>query len=65
MTIKHDAVVIGTGQAGSSLAGRLAGAGMKVAIVERLTGLGEDEVAPGPRPDAGEQVLTVLLLASG
>jgi pyruvate/2-oxoglutarate dehydrogenase complex dihydrolipoamide dehydrogenase (E3) component len=35
MTAKYDAVVIGTGQAGPSLAGRLAGAGMKVAIVER------------------------------
>jgi pyruvate/2-oxoglutarate dehydrogenase complex dihydrolipoamide dehydrogenase (E3) component len=32
---RYDAIVIGTGQAGPSLAGRLAGAGMKVAIVER------------------------------
>jgi pyruvate/2-oxoglutarate dehydrogenase complex dihydrolipoamide dehydrogenase (E3) component len=31
----YDAVVIGTGQAGPSLAARLAGAGMKVAVVER------------------------------
>ena len=31
----YDAIIIGTGQAGPSLAGRLAGAGMKVAIVER------------------------------
>ena len=31
----HDAIIIGTGQAGPSLARRLAGAGMKVAIVER------------------------------
>ena len=30
-----DAIVIGTGQAGPSLAHRLAAAGMKVAIVER------------------------------
>jgi len=30
-----DAIVIGTGQAGPSLAGRLAASGMKVAIVER------------------------------
>jgi len=30
-----DAIVIGTGQAGPSLTGRLAGAGMKVAVVER------------------------------
>ena len=30
-----DAIVIGTGQAGPSLAFRLAGAGMKVAVVER------------------------------
>ena len=35
MTTKYDAIIIGTGQAGPSLAGRLAGAGMKVAIVER------------------------------
>ncbi len=35
MTAKYDAIVIGTGQAGPSLAGRLAGAGMKVAVVER------------------------------
>jgi hypothetical protein len=32
---KHDAVIIGTGQAGPSLAGRLAAAGMEVAIIER------------------------------
>src|SRR6185295_2271557 len=30
-----DAIVIGTGQAGPSLAHRLAGAGMRVAIIER------------------------------
>jgi pyruvate/2-oxoglutarate dehydrogenase complex dihydrolipoamide dehydrogenase (E3) component len=31
----YDAIIIGTGQAGPSLAGRLAGAGQKVAVVER------------------------------
>jgi len=35
MAGKFDAIVIGTGQAGPSLAVRLAGAGMNVAIVER------------------------------
>jgi pyruvate/2-oxoglutarate dehydrogenase complex dihydrolipoamide dehydrogenase (E3) component len=35
MSSKYDAVIIGTGQAGPSLAGRLAGAGMEVAVVER------------------------------
>src|SRR5271170_4607700 len=35
MTAAYDAIVIGTGQAGPSLAGRFAKAGMKVAIVER------------------------------
>jgi len=35
MNHAHDAIIIGTGQAGPSLAGRLAGAGMKVAIIER------------------------------
>ena len=35
MATTYDAIVIGTGQAGPSLAARLAGAGMKVAIVER------------------------------
>src|ERR687891_400170 len=35
MATKYDAIVIGTGQAGPSLAVRLAGAGMKVAIIER------------------------------
>ena len=35
MATKYDAVIIGTGQAGPSLAVRLAVAGMKVAIVER------------------------------
>lgn len=35
MTTKYDAIVIGTGQSGPSLAARLAGAGMQVAIVER------------------------------
>ncbi len=35
MTITHDAIIIGTGQSGPSLAARLAGAGMKVAVIER------------------------------
>ena len=35
MTTKYDAIIIGTGQSGPSLASRLAGAGMKVAIIER------------------------------
>src|SRR5204863_10064593 len=35
MATKYDAIVIGTGQAGPPLAVRLAGAGMKVAIIER------------------------------
>ena len=32
---KFDAIIIGTGQAGPSLAGRLAAAGMNVAVIER------------------------------
>jgi pyruvate/2-oxoglutarate dehydrogenase complex dihydrolipoamide dehydrogenase (E3) component len=35
MMAKYDALIIGTGQSGPSLATKLAGAGMKVAIVER------------------------------
>ena len=35
MATKYDAIIIGTGQAGPSLAVRLAGKGMKVAIIER------------------------------
>ena len=35
MTNHFDAIIIGTGQAGPSLAGRLAGVGMKVAVIER------------------------------
>ena len=35
MTKKFDGIVIGTGQSGPSLAARLAGEGMKVAIIER------------------------------
>ena len=35
MATKYDAIVIGTGQAGPSLAVRLAETGMKVAIIER------------------------------
>jgi pyruvate/2-oxoglutarate dehydrogenase complex dihydrolipoamide dehydrogenase (E3) component len=35
MSIAQDAIIIGTGQAGPALARRLAGAGMKVAIIER------------------------------
>ena len=35
MSQTYDAIVIGTGQAGPSLATRLAGAGMKVAMIER------------------------------
>ena len=34
MAVTYDAIVIGTGQAGPSLAVRLASAGMKVAIIE-------------------------------
>jgi pyruvate/2-oxoglutarate dehydrogenase complex dihydrolipoamide dehydrogenase (E3) component len=35
MATRYDAIIIGTGQAGPPLAVRLAGAGMKVAIIER------------------------------
>jgi pyruvate/2-oxoglutarate dehydrogenase complex dihydrolipoamide dehydrogenase (E3) component len=35
MSIPYDAIIIGTGQAGPPLAGRLTQAGMKVAIIER------------------------------
>ena len=35
MRAKYDAIIIGTGQAGPSLAARLAAEGMKVAIIER------------------------------
>jgi pyruvate/2-oxoglutarate dehydrogenase complex dihydrolipoamide dehydrogenase (E3) component len=35
MSLRFDAVIIGTGQAGPALAGRLSAAGMRVAIVER------------------------------
>ncbi len=35
MTQRFDAIIIGAGQAGPSLAGRLTGAGMKVALIER------------------------------
>src|ERR1700678_3833505 len=31
----HDAIIIGTGQAGPSLAARLTAAGMRVAVIER------------------------------
>jgi pyruvate/2-oxoglutarate dehydrogenase complex dihydrolipoamide dehydrogenase (E3) component len=33
--IRYDAIVVGAGQAGPYVASRLAGAGMKVAVVER------------------------------
>ena len=32
---RYDAIIIGTGQAGPSLAERLAGSGMQVAVIER------------------------------
>jgi len=35
MATEFDAIIIGTGQAGPSLAGRLTAAGMKVAVIER------------------------------
>jgi pyruvate/2-oxoglutarate dehydrogenase complex dihydrolipoamide dehydrogenase (E3) component len=35
MANRFDAIIIGTGQSGPSLAGRLTTAGMKVAIIER------------------------------
>src|SRR5438128_8378766 len=35
MTVRFDAIIIGTGQAGPALAARLSDAGMKVAIIER------------------------------
>jgi pyruvate/2-oxoglutarate dehydrogenase complex dihydrolipoamide dehydrogenase (E3) component len=37
MAMRFDAIVIGAGQSGPSLAVRLANAGMKVALVERRT----------------------------
>jgi pyruvate/2-oxoglutarate dehydrogenase complex dihydrolipoamide dehydrogenase (E3) component len=35
MTTTFDAIIIGTGQAGPTLAVRLVGAGQKVAVIER------------------------------
>jgi pyruvate/2-oxoglutarate dehydrogenase complex dihydrolipoamide dehydrogenase (E3) component len=35
MNRRFDAIIIGAGQAGPSLAGRLTGAGMSVAVIER------------------------------
>ena len=35
MSTRFDAIIIGTGQAGPSLAGRLSAAGWKVAVIER------------------------------
>ena len=35
MTTKYDAIIIGTGQAGPTLASKLAAAGWKTAIIER------------------------------
>src|SRR5271165_151432 len=35
MPTSYDAIIIGTGQAGPSLAGRLTASGMRVAVVER------------------------------
>ena len=35
MSEKFDAIVIGTGQAGPSLASRMSGEGMNVAVIER------------------------------
>jgi pyruvate/2-oxoglutarate dehydrogenase complex dihydrolipoamide dehydrogenase (E3) component len=35
MATEFDAIIIGTGQAGPSLAGRLTAAGMRVAVIER------------------------------
>ncbi len=35
MTLSYDAIIIGTGQAGPPLAGRLTAAGMKIAVIER------------------------------
>src|SRR5471030_2989405 len=35
MGVPFDAIIIGTGQAGPPLAGRLTAAGMKVAVIER------------------------------
>ena len=35
MSTHYDSIIIGTGQAGPSLAGRMTGAGMRVAVAER------------------------------
>jgi flavin-dependent dehydrogenase len=61
-----DAIIIGAGQAGPSLAGRLTGAGMTVALVERKllpihptvselipTMLGEMKAVPPPGEPSG------------
>ena len=48
MARDFDAIVVGAGQAGPSLAVRLAAAGRKVAIIERITS------SPGKRQSRDE-----------
>ena len=43
---EFDAIIIGAGQAGPSLAGRLTGAGMTVAFVERKLGVKPGQTTP-------------------
>ena len=67
MSTRFDAIVIGTGQSGPSLAVRLAGAGRKVAIVDGKLGKYLLHVSIGPsalrdaflqHPIAGQQQRT-------
>ncbi len=46
----HDAIIIGTGQAGPALARRLVAAGGKVAIIERKLFGGADLLQPASLP---------------
>jgi choline dehydrogenase-like flavoprotein len=62
MATTYDAIVIGTGQAGPSLAARLAGAGMKVAIIERKRSAAPASTMGASRPRHWSQARAQLML---
>jgi choline dehydrogenase-like flavoprotein len=61
MATTYDAIIIGTGQAGPSLAVRLASTGMKVAVIERSGSAAPASTPAASRPRHWSQVRAQLM----
>ena len=57
----HDAIIIGTGQSGPSLARRLVAAGQKVAVIERNSSAALASIPDAHPPRRSSRVPTLLI----